>query len=122
MSDELINPSKLIEYRTQLDIIQRTADQIVKDFEIFGENITFSGKPETAYEELADQIEPIVRKLLNNNDSRFVSLLYRIDVNDEKVKNVISGGESAVHQITHLILEREFQKVVTKAYFSNKVV
>ena len=120
MGGELINPSKLTEYRNKLDIIKRTADQIIKDFEIYSEIISFSGKAETAYVELSDQIRPIVRKLLNKNVSKFVSLLYRIDVEEEKVNEAISSGESAVYQITHLILERELLKVVTREYF-NKI-
>ena len=122
MSEELINPSKLTAYRNRLDIIKMTADQIIKDFEIHGEVISFSGQPETAYEELSDQIEPIVRYLMNTKMSRFLSLLYRIDVNEEKVSIVISKGESVHLQITHLILERELLKVVTKEYFKDKVV
>lgn len=122
MSEELINPLKLDDYRNRLGIINKTADQIIKDFEIYSENITFSGKPETAYKELSDQIEPIVRNLMGRNMNRFLSILYRIDVSEEKVKSAILEGNSAGHQITHLILERELLKVVTREYFNNKVV
>jgi hypothetical protein len=117
MNAALVNPSKLSEYRNKLDIIKRTADQIIKDFEIYNEVISFSGKSESAYEELSAQIDPIVRNLMSCNTGRFLSLLYRIDVEEEKVNKAISQGNSAVSQITHLILERELLKVVTRDYF-----
>ena len=122
MTEALINPSQLIEYRNRIDIIKRTADQIIKDFDLIGEVISFSGVPESAYEELSGQIEPIMSNLMQANMSKFLSVLYRIDLSEEKVSDAILIGELAAHQITHLILERELLKVVTKQYFKDKVV
>lgn len=118
MGKELINPVELTIYQKELDIIKSTAAQIIKDFEIHNEEISFSGKSDTAYGELCDQIEPIIKKLLSNNVSRFHSLLYRIDVDEEKVKAALTAADSPTTKITKLIIERELLKVVTREYFS----
>ena len=42
-------------YRRDLEIIRLTAEQVIKDFQIFGFEIVFSGNEYTAYEELKTQ-------------------------------------------------------------------
>ncbi|MCX6294580.1 MAG: hypothetical protein NTX97_00710 [Bacteroidetes bacterium] len=60
-----MNLTDLSQYINRLDLIKDTADQIIKDFDMFGMEIKFSGNAFNAYEELFDQIEPHIKKLID---------------------------------------------------------
>ena len=116
---ELSNISK---YINRLDLLQDTANQIIKDFEMFGMEIKFSGNQYNAYEELFDQIEPHIKKLIDTNHQKFMGILYRIDVSDEQIKKALEQNSSEPFSeiITDLIMKRELQKVVIRAHYKNK--
>ncbi|MBL4710593.1 MAG: hypothetical protein JKY48_19370 [Flavobacteriales bacterium] len=109
-------------YHTQLSFIEATAKQVQKDFQLYGEEISFNGSHSTAYEELYSQIMPIMARLLNLDSSRFFALLYAIDVDEKKVKELIFGNEEidTASELTHLILKRELMKVVSRQMFAQK--
>ena len=76
-------------YINRLDLIKDTANQIIKDFDMFGLEIKFSGNAYNAYEELFEQIEPHLKQLITHNQSKFMSVLYRIDINEEQIKTAV---------------------------------
>ena len=107
-------------YRHDLEIIRLTADQIIKDFELFGREIKFSGNELTAYEELKNQIAPVLAELYQNKASTFQSLLYRIDVSEKKFRELLneSAKTDFKEALAEAIIQREFQKVLTRKFFS----
>lgn len=117
-----LNLNDISQYQLRLDLVKLTAEQLTKDFEIFGFDITFSGKNETAYLELTDQIFPIIEHLFKTDYSKLMSLMYKIDLNENQIKSVIKDfkQEEIIAEITHLILERELKKVVIRQYFKNQ--
>jgi hypothetical protein len=117
-----MNFSDLSIYFNRLDIIKATADQIIKDFEMFGMEVSFSGNAYNAYEELFDQIEPHIKKLIDSNQSKFMGILYRIDLNDEQVKKAVNENSSEPFSeiITDLIIKRELQKVVIRNHYKSQ--
>jgi hypothetical protein len=117
-----MNFTDLSKYFNQLDLIKATADQIIKDFEMFGMEIRFSGNAYNAYEELFDQIEPHIKKLIDSNRSKFMGILYRIDLNDEQVKKAVNENSSEPFSaiITDLIIKRELQKVVIRKHYKSQ--
>lgn len=114
--------NNLSQYFNRLDLVKATADQIIKDFEMFGMEIKFSGNAYNAYEELFDQIEPQVKKLIDSNQSKFMGILYRIDLNDEQVKKAVKENSSEPFSfiITDLIIKRELQKVVIRNHYKSQ--
>jgi len=60
--------------------------------------------------------------MLHDNLSGLYSVLYSIDINENAIeKGIYEMNNLPVHDvITHLILERELKKVITRDYFSNK--
>jgi len=56
----------------------------------------------------------VIQHLLDNNFERLLNGLYRIDVDEEKVKQAMATGEDVAGKIASLIIEREMQKVVTR--------
>ncbi len=109
-------------YINRLDLIKATANQIIKDFDMFGLEVKFSGNNYSAYEELFDQIEPHIDALISHNRSKFMGVLYRIDVNEEQIKNAVEDNETESFStiITDLIIKRELQKVVIRAHYKDK--
>lgn len=111
--------SNISQYFNRLDLIKDTAAQIIKDFDMFGLEVKFSGNAYNAYEELFEQIEPHINKLITHNQSKFMGILYRIDVSDVQVKKAIdaNASESFSEIITDLIIKRELQKVVIRRHY-----
>lgn len=109
-------------YRAQMSFVKATAEQIQKDFQLHGEEIKFDENDSTPYEALYDQIMPIISRMLNLDSSRFFALLYAIDVDEKRVKELVFGEDEidTASELTHLILERELLKVVTRHLFSQK--
>lgn len=113
--------SNLASFHNKIDMIRATAKQISKDFEIFGEVITFSGNADTAYAELSDQISSISKKMMAENFEKFLSLLYRIDISENSVKKILteySGNFEII--IAEMIIERELKKIIIRKYYSEK--
>ena len=82
-------------------------------------NNKFSGNEQVAYEELKSQIIPVLNNLYKNNYSLFNSLLYRIDVDEKKVQQVLLNvsKEHQAEELSKLILEREFIKAMFKKLY-----
>jgi hypothetical protein len=114
-----MNISNISEYFNRIDLIKATADQIIKDFDMFGMEVRFSGSAYNAYEELFNQIEPHIKKLIDSNHSKFMGILYRIDLNDEQIRKAVNdnSSESFSEIITDLIIKRELQKVVIRNHY-----
>lgn len=113
--------SKLSQYFNRLDLIKDTANQIIKDFEMFGLEIKFSGNAYNAYEELFDQIEPHIDQLISTNQQKFMGILYRIDLSDVQIKKAVqeNTSESFSAIVTDLIIKRELQKVVIRKHYKS---
>ena len=113
-----ITPEK---YRHDLEVVRNTAAQMIRDFGMFGVEITFSGKPETAYQELLSQTEPALSKLYNENRSSFMALLYRIDVSEKKVNELLQVEKKPAFfsKLAEVVVEREFMKALIRKLFSN---
>jgi len=123
MTDNKLHFNDLSSYYKRVEIIKDTAEQIKKDFEIFSESITLSDNPNTAYDELKSQVEPIIAKLMNNHYERLLSVLYRIDVNEKSISEEIyrRNDEEPSSIITDLIIERELKKVVIRRHFKEQL-
>jgi hypothetical protein len=117
-----LSEQELTEHKANLDLVNKVALQVQKDFQLYDEKVEFSGVHETAYGELFEQIKPIIFRMLELDSARFFSLLYRIDVDEIKVKNLLFGHKESdvANEITHLILERELLKVVSRQIFSQQ--
>lgn len=108
-------------YRYDLEIIRGTAEQIIRDFNFGGFEIIFSGNPHNAFDELKTQIGPVIRKLFTDDRSSFQSLLYRIDISEKDYRQALASltTSEVEEKLSELIIRREFQKVITRKYFTD---
>ncbi len=109
-------------YRHDLAIIRDTAKQIVRDLNIDDFEFVFSGNEYLAFEELREQLKPLIEKIYKSDSHAFRLLLYRIDIHENDFARALTGNENTSFEdaISEMIIRREFQKVLTRKYFSDK--
>ena len=114
-----VNNNNISIHLSEAEIVQETAKQIMKDFGMFGVEITFSGETENAYDELHEQLIAQVSKLVRQNYDLLLSVLYQVDITE----NEIARAERELPQynhieiIAHQIIFRDLKKVLLRRYF-----
>jgi len=103
-------------YLTDIGMLNQTVEQIKKDFSFFSLAVHFSGNKDTAYQELCDQILPLIRELMDKDHQKLLSLLYRVDINEKELG--LTNKQEAPQHLTGLIIKRCLQKVVLRKLFS----
>ena len=108
-------------YKTKNEVIRQTAEQVKKDFNMFGMDVEFTGDADMAYNEMFMQLTAHVSHLLEIDPHRLSSLLYQVDLGENKIME-----SSALHPeftlsevITELIIHRELKKVLIRNYYKN---
>lgn len=114
-----IENKKIATYFNKVEIIQATANQIMKDMAMFGIEIKYTGNMATAYKELHDQLTRQIDILIDNSYSKLISILYRIDVSEKDLAQAKVDMEGYKHGeiIAHQIIVRELKKVLTRMYY-----
>lgn len=114
-----LNNTNVSEYLDRDYIVRRTAEQIMKDFSLFGISITFSGNINNAYEELFGQLTEQISDLMSMNYSKLLSVLYQVDISEREIMrtSVELPEYNDTEVIAHQIIVRELKKVLTYEYF-----
>lgn len=116
-----LSASAIKKYRDDKKIIEQTAKQIVKDFSLFGLEINFSEDVDYSWQEIFVELEKQIRYLLEINSAKILSLLYQIDIPEEKIieKADMENDRNLSDVVSEMIMERELKKVLTRLYFKN---
>lgn len=103
------------------EIVLETARQIMKDFGMFGVEITFSGNTAKAYEELHRQLCFQVEKLLGSNYELLMSVLYQVDISDREIERAQRElpHYDQIEIIAHQIIFRDLKKVLFRRYYKS---
>lgn len=119
---QIISQSQLERSKKEEKFVLLTAEQVKKDFAMFGMEVQFSGNVNFAYPELFDQLLVFIDKLLSEDSEKLMSLLYQIDLSEKELskKDPNVEFETIPEIITHKILERELKKVLLRTYFKEK--
>ncbi len=74
------------------------------------------------YDQAHAQLSSWINNLIKNDFEKLVSLLYRIDVNEQKLRSLLKQfpDEDAGNIIASLILERQGQKLKSRELFSQR--
>lgn len=69
--------------------------------------------------ELKEKLANYIHHLINHDFNKLVSILYRIDVSEQKLKQLLEGNpsEDAGVIIAELIIERQEQKLRSREHF-----
>ncbi len=105
----------------EADIVRETAEQIMKDFGMFGVEITFSGDTGNAYYELHRQLIDQISLLLERNYDLLLSVLYQVDITEKEIDRATRElpHYNHVEIIAHQVIVRDLKKVLLRRYFKN---
>ena len=87
-------------------------NSLQKDFEI-------ALTEKTSTEEVRKKLAENINHLIIHDFNKLVSLLYRVDVNEAKLKHLLkeNPGSDAGNIIADLIIERQLQKIKSRQQF-----
>ena len=72
-------------------------------------------------DQLTDILAEHINDLIDHNFTKLVNLLYRIDVNESKLRQMLAeNAHDAGRIIAGLIIERQLQKIASRERFSNR--
>jgi len=97
------------------ELIARTRQSIQEDFSLAESELANTD----AWESLEKHVARIVSYMMDQNMGEFLNMLYIMDVSEEKIKRAIyeSESEEVSRAIAAIIIERERQKVITRAVY-----
>ena len=74
----------------------------------------------TSREELTERLSVHINDLINHNFDLLVGILYRIDISEKKLGQLLGAnpGRQAPLLIAELIIDRQLQKIETRKEFS----
>ena len=115
--------SQIALYKDQPRFITETICQIEKDFNRIGIDFESKSTQFENFESLINFIQPTINRLLECHSEKIFSLFYLIDIPEKAIRAPLDGfiQKSVSFDITKLIVERELLKVLTRAYFSNRL-
>jgi hypothetical protein len=120
MSFSLIPKEEIEKSKLNEQIVKETAQQVIKDFALFGMEINFPENIHMAYDELFYQLTIFIEELMKRDPEKLSSLLYQIDLDEKKMKNAELELFHEHEWISDMILEREFMKVLTRNFFRSQ--
>lgn len=101
----------------EIKLAQESLRLVRTDFGLEG-NITFEpdGEP---FERLLDFLEIRISDMLDRDFAGLLNALYRIDVNEEEIKKILSdeNSELIARQIASAVINRQRQKVITRQHY-----
>jgi len=76
----------------------------------------------TPDDEIKQKITGLIRELINNNFTSLVELLYRVDIDEKKLKEILKSHlhVDSASVIADLIISRQLQKIATKKQCSKE--
>jgi N-acetylglucosamine kinase-like BadF-type ATPase len=74
-----------------------------------------------SHEQLQEQLARHINHLINTNFEKLVYYLYRIDVNETKMKQLLqTNHDNAGEIIAAMIIDRQLQKIKSRKQFSKR--
>jgi hypothetical protein len=89
---------------------------------LLNKELTIDIAEKISYSELHTQLAGYINQLIKNDFDKLIAYLYRIDVNEEKLKTLLQQNpdEDAGNIIATLIIERQQQKINFRKQFSQQ--
>ena len=89
---------------------------------LLNNELTIDFIEQLSYAALHSQLSAYVNLLIKNDFDKLIVYLYRIDVNEEKLKSLLQQNpdEDAGNIIATLIIERQQQKIKSRQQFNQR--
>jgi hypothetical protein len=117
-----VKNNNVSQFLDRAEIVRATAEQIMKDFGMFGVEVTFSGDVTNAYEELHEQLIIQISRLIDQNYDKLLSVLYQVDITEREIAQAQLDlpHYNHVEIIAHQVIARELKKILWRFYFKSK--
>lgn len=78
--------------------------------------------PELSQEDIFTPLSEYINHLVNNDFQKLLYHLYRIDISEQKLQNLLrdNPGQNAGDIIAHLIIERQLQKLESRKKYKDR--
>lgn len=70
-----------------------------------------------SFDELINELSKAIQYLIDTDFEKLMQILYRIDVDENKVRQAFGLEKEVAKEIALLVIEREKQKVITRAKY-----
>lgn len=103
---------------------KRSSQEILQAQDLLIKNLALQPSEEpdgTSREKLIQFIKPVIQDWLDHDMERLLLVAYRIDVNEQEFRKVLSTEKPALLSTTiaKLIVDRTLQKIKTRAKYSS---
>lgn len=117
MTEDIFQLSKINQNQISIDIWEQVVNQINKDFS--ENNVSIELNNGNIQESITSSLRSFLSDL-SRSETEVQHLLYRIDVPEKYVRQVlaIQNLDEFTFELAHLILKREIQKVLIRRYYS----
>jgi hypothetical protein len=97
------------------DVEQQAQQEII-------EIITTTLLPATSLSIFKERLAAYLHELINHDFEKLVNLLYRLDVSEKKLKDLLnsSRGEDAGLLIAQMIIDRQLEKIKTRGQYQQR--
>src|SRR5450432_555739 len=78
--------------------------------------------PKISFDQMRQQLQSAIDEMIKSDFQKLIGVLYRVDVNERKLKYLLQenvGADAAVI-IADLIIERQLEKIKTRAAFTDQ--
>jgi hypothetical protein len=117
-----IRPDNIAQFLNKEEIVKATIAQIIKDFDMHGVTVIFTGTIENAYPELLQKLSSEISFLLVHDYSRLLSILYQVDITEKEIAKAQQEFHDYNHAeiLAHQIIVRDLKKVLLRQYYKSK--
>ena len=99
-------------------LAEKSLDLVVQHFEVenFNKQIFNDANKKKPFDVLIEKLTIVINDFLDYDMNKLLNILYKIDVNEQRLKYILSEEqpENIAHEIALLVVEREKQKVLTR--------
>lgn len=102
------------------ELVLHTAGLIRKDFYFESLENLLPDDENPGFELLKRQLARRIAQMLDEDFGILMQIFYRIDLNEQKVKDAIALADVPSETLAELVLEREMQKAKTRIAYRNR--
>lgn len=99
------------------ELIQPLIEKLYNDFSIDKTNLPTTKDYSEELKIIKEFLSKRITELMTKNQERFFNTLYRIDVNESKVAQVLNTSKNISDDLADLIIERQLQRLKTQMLY-----
>ncbi len=99
------------------ELIQPLIEKLYNDFSIDKTNLPTTKDYSEELKIIKEFLSKRITELMIKNQERFFNTLYRIDVNESKVAQVLNTSKNISDDLADLIIERQLQRLKTQMLY-----